>query len=143
MQTGTGLHSSITELTQRRGLRQFVKFCVVGTSGLLVSGVIAHALHNRTHLTDFTDFAIGFMSGGVSNYILNRIWTFRSDRNAVVEGAQFLIVSLIALLFGKLMFWIAGRVHFDHFTTLWFLATAAGVFVNFFLNKYWTFKHVS
>lgn len=143
MQIGIGLHNTLGELSQRRGIRQFVKFCVVGTSGVVVSGVIAHALHNRTNLADFTDFAAGFMSGGVSNYILNRIWTFRSDRNALVEGAQFLTVSLIALLFGKLIFWLAARAHFDHFTTMWFLATAAGVFVNFFLNKYWTFKHVS
>ncbi|MGZ6103223.1 MAG: GtrA family protein [Vulcanimicrobiaceae bacterium] len=137
------MHNSLGALTQRRGVRQFVKFSVVGASGLFVNAIIAHALHGRTNLSDFTDFAIGFMAGGVSNYVLNRIWTFRSDRNALIEGAQFLTVSLIALLFGKLVFWLAGRAQFDHFTTIWFVATAAGVLVNFFLNKYWTFKHVS
>jgi dolichol-phosphate mannosyltransferase len=136
------LHNSISHLTQRRGVRQFVKFGIVGASGLIVNAVIAHILHDRTRLTDFADFAIGFMTGGVSNYALNRIWTFRSERNALIEGAQFLTVSLIALVFGKLIFWIAARERFDHFTTIWFIATVAGVFVNFFLNKYWTFKHV-
>ena len=56
------------------------------------------------------------MVGGVSNYILNRIWTFGSRRNPLVEGLQFLTVSAVALLFGKIVF-DAGRAHgFHHFT---------------------------
>jgi putative flippase GtrA len=137
------LHNSIGGLAQRRGVRQFVKFGIVGVSGLAINAIVAHILHDRARYSDFTDFAIGFMAGGFSNYFLNRIWTFRSERNALVEGAQFLTVSFIALLFGKLIFWVAAEQHFDHFTTIWFAATAAGVFVNFFLNKYWTFKHVN
>jgi putative flippase GtrA len=31
-------------------------------------------------------------------------------------------------------------IHHHH--TVWLAATASGVFVNFFLNKYWTFRHV-
>ncbi len=83
------------------------------------------------------------MAGGVSNYVLNRIWTFRSNRHPLGEGLQFLLVSLIALGLGKLVFMLADHYEFHHFTMTWFVATVAGVFVNFFLNKYWTFKHVS
>jgi len=137
------LHNGIASLTQRRGVRQFVKFALVGLSGLGVNFVIAHALERRSGFSPFTDFAIGFMAGGVSNYVFNRIWTFRSNRHPAIEGVQFLTVSLIALLLGKLVFSLADRLGFHHFTTTWFLATAAGVVVNFFLNKYWTFKHVN
>jgi putative flippase GtrA len=137
------LHSSITQITERRGVRQFVKFGIVGASGLIVNFIIAHLLEKTTSLSYFTDFAIGFMTGGVSNYVLNRIWTFRSKRNPWVEGAQFLVVSLIALGLGKIVYALADLYHFHHFTMTWFAATAAGIFVNFFVNKYWTFKHVS
>ena len=87
--------------------------------------------------------ACGFMLGGVSNYALNRIWTFGSRRNPFVEGVQFLTVSAIALVAGKIVFVAAGRIGFSHFTTTWFVATLAGTFVNFFLNKYWTFRHLN
>lgn len=83
------------------------------------------------------------MIGGVWNYILNRIWTFGSRRNPFVEGLQFLTVSAIALLIGKIVFSIAQRANFQHFTTTWLVATLSGVFVNFFLNKYWTFRHLN
>jgi putative flippase GtrA len=137
------LHNTIASLANRRGVRQFVKFGIVGASGLIVNFVIAHALQKATTLSDFTDFAIGFMSGGVTNYIFNRIWTFRSDRHPLIEGAQFLLVSLISLGLGKIIFALADHYGFHHFSTTWFAATLAGIFVNFFLNKYWTFKHLN
>ena len=74
-------------------MRQFVKFGLVGASGMVVNFVIAHVLEKTTALSWFADFAIGFMVGGVSNYIFNRIWTFGSRRNPFVEGLQFLTVS--------------------------------------------------
>ena len=142
MQIGIGLHNSLTSIAGRRGVRQFVKFGIVGVSGLVVNFVIAHVLQKTTSFSGFTDFAIGFMAGGVSNYILNRVWTFRSNRHPFVEGMQFLAVSLLALLLGKIVFLVADRLEFHHFTMTWFVATVAGVFINFFVNKYWTFRHV-
>jgi putative flippase GtrA len=139
LQIGIGL----LNITQRRGVRQFVKFGLVGASGLVVNFVIAHGLEKLTPLSGFADFAIGYMAGGVSNYVLNRIWTFRSTRHPGIESLQFLTVSVIALIFGKVVFAIADHYAFHHFTTTWFVSTMAGIFVNFFLNKYWTFKHVN
>ncbi len=130
-------------LAQRRGIRQFVKFGTVGASGFFINAVIAHVLERTTPLSHFADFAIGYMAGGISNYLLNRVWTFRSTRNPWIEGVQFLLVSGVALLVGKGIFWLAGSFGAHHFSTIWFVATIAGVFVNFFLNKYWTFRHVA
>ena len=134
---------SITTIAQRRGVRQFLKFAIVGLSGTVVNFVIAHALNRGTSLSGFLDFAIGFMAGGVSNYVLNRIWTFRSNRQPLIEGLQFLTVSLVALGLGKIVFMVADHYSFHHFSTTWLIATGAGIFVNFFLNKYWTFKHLN
>jgi putative flippase GtrA len=133
----------VRQLKGRRGVRQFIKFGIVGASGMVVNGVVAHALQKTTTLSWFADFAIGFMVGGVSNYALNRLWTFRSRRNPWLEGVQFLTVSAIALLLGKVVFAVAARANFQHFTATWLAATLAGIFVNFFLNKYWTFRHLN
>jgi putative flippase GtrA len=143
MPIGTGLHNSITAIAGRRGVRQFVKFGIVGTSGLIVNFIIAHALQRTTALSGFLDFAIGFMAGGISNYVLNRIWTFRSTRHPLLEGLQFLTVSALALGLGKIVFWTADHYGFHHFSTTWLIATLCGIFINFFLNKYWTFKHLN
>jgi putative flippase GtrA len=140
------LHNGIGAIAQRRGVRQFVKFGVVGFSGLLVNLLIftllqrVDPLHSQALHYDVL-YSIAFLAGGVSNYWLNRIWTFRSTGHALREGVQFLTVSVIALISGLIVSALVAP-YLGHGHKTWFLATVAGIFVNFFVNKYWTFKYV-
>lgn len=136
--------SLLQRLSQRRGVRQFVKFGIVGGSGLIVNLLvftIAQKLDGHPKEHYYTLFTIGFLSGGVSNYFLNRVWTFRSTGHAGKEGLQFLSVSVLALLVGlatsALVSPVFGKGHIT-----WFVATCAGIVINFFVNKYWTFRNV-
>jgi putative flippase GtrA len=138
--------SMIGRITQRRGVRQFIKFAIVGTSGFLVNGVVFTLLQlplsiDQRETWYYVMFSAAFMAGGVSNYFLNRVWTFRSTGHALGEGAKFLTVSAIALCVSLLVSFAAspllGKGH-----KLWFLSTCAGIVVNFFVNKYWTFRSV-
>ena len=136
----------IASIAGRRGVRQFVKFGIVGTSGFLVNLIVFTLLqrvipdHARP-LQYNVIYSVAFLAGGVSNYYLNRIWTFRSTGHAVREGAQFLTVSAIALVVGLLVSALVSP-WLGHGHKTWFVATVAGIFVNFFLNKYWTFRNV-
>jgi dolichol-phosphate mannosyltransferase len=128
-------------------MRQFVKFGIVGASGFVVNLIVFTVLQrlipsHAQPVPYYIIYSIAFLSGGVSNYYLNRIWTFRSTGHAVKEGAQFLTVSLIALIVGLIVSAIVAP-YLGHGHKTWFVATVAGIFVNFFLNKYWTFKHAS
>lgn len=87
-------------------------------------------------------YTIGFFAGGASNYYLNRVWTFRSSRHPVGEGAQFLTVSTVAWLVGLGVSHAFGPI-LGHGHKLWLAAVLSGIIVNFFLNKYWTFRHVA
>jgi putative flippase GtrA len=138
------LHNGITALAGRRGVRQFIKFGIVGASGLLVNLIVftvlqrLDPLHKETLHYDVL-YTIGFLSGGVSNYWLNRVWTFRSTGHAVRQGVQFLTVSVVALIAGLIVSSLVAP-WLGHGHRTWFIATMAGIFVNFFVNKYWTFK---
>lgn len=116
----------------------------MGASGFIVNLVAFTLLqrvvpnHARPLQYDLI-YSAAFLAGGVSNYYLNRIWTFRSTGHAVREGAKFLSVSIVALAVGLLV--SAGvSPWLGHGHKTWFVATVAGIFINFFLNKYWTFK---
>ena len=139
--------NALTELANRRGIRQFVKFGIVGASGFLVNLIVFTILqrivpdHTRPLQYNLI-YSFAFLAGGVSNYYLNRVWTFRSTGHAVREGAQFLTVSVVALVVGLIVS-AAVSPWLGHGHKTWFVATVAGIFVNFFLNKYWTFKHIA
>lgn len=128
----------------RRGVRQFFKFGVVGATGTLVSFVAFHGLRHYG-MVNWLAFAIGFLLGGVNNYWWNRHWTFRSRGHAGKELAQFLTVSALALAVSEpILFFLdrtlpTGLSHRPSF--VWFGATLAGMGINFFVNKYWTFRH--
>jgi putative flippase GtrA len=131
---------------QRRGVRQFVKFGIVGASGFVVNLVIftllQHVVPNHNAAGPYyAVYSIAFLSGGVSNYFLNRIWTFRSTGHAGREAVQFLSVSVMALLVGLVVSALVAP-YFGHGHRTWFLATVSGIVVNFFVNKYWTFRSV-
>lgn len=128
-------------------MRQFVKFGIVGASGFVVN-LVAFTLLQRV-VPNHADplpynviYSVAFLLGGVSNYFLNRAWTFRSTGHAGKEGAQFLAVSVMALVVGLVVSALVAP-YLGHGHKTWFLGTVAGIFVNFFVNKYWTFKHVA
>ena len=136
----------IARIAQRRGVRQFVKFGIVGTSGFLVNLLVFTLLQVPFSVPAreqyyYAMFCMAFLAGGVSNYFLNRIWTFRSSGHALGEGVKFLTVSVIALCCSLMVSYLAapslGKGH-----KLWFVSTCAGIVVNFFVNKYWTFRSV-
>jgi putative flippase GtrA len=128
----------------RRGVRQFVKFGIVGASGTLINFAAYHALlHFRAQL--WWAYAIGFLLGGVNNYWWNRSWTFRSRGHAGKEMAQFVSVSALALCVSEPVLWLMDRslpaaMHYRN-SAAWLAATLAGMSINFFMNKYWTFRH--
>ena len=131
------------KLVMRRGVRQFIKFGVVGASGAVVSFVIFHLLlHFGLDLK--LAFSIGFILGGVNNYWWNRRWTFESSGHMGKELAQFLTVSGIALVLGIIITGILDKhlspFHFRN-SLIWLCGTVGGMGVNFFVNKYWTFRH--
>jgi putative flippase GtrA len=138
--------SLFRRIAHRRGIRQFVKFGIVGASGFFVNLIVFTLLQVPLSVPArqqyyYAIFSIAFLAGGVSNYFLNRIWTFRSSGHAFAEGAKFLTVSAIALCVSLLVSYLSapalGKGH-----KLWFVSTCAGIVVNFFVNKYWTFRSV-
>jgi putative flippase GtrA len=134
----------VGRLTQKRGVRQFLKFGVVGASGFVVNLLIFTLLQRLVPNHAATGpynliYSIAFLSGGVSNYFLNRAWTFRSTGHVGREGLSFMIVSVLALLVALIVS-AAIAPWLGHGHKTWFVSTLAAIVVNFFVNKYWTFR---
>lgn len=135
-------------LRLRRNLFQFFKFGVVGGSGVLVNLAVFnltlllwHALRGGTPLAaDYTANGAGFVVSVLSNYYLNRRWTFRSSGNVGRELPRFVVVSLIAYG-GNLAVFSVCRTQLHIGPNLSQLIAIAFVMpINFVVNKLWSFR---
>jgi dolichol-phosphate mannosyltransferase len=86
-------------LRKRKNWEQLFKFCFVGATGYIVNLAVYTMLLDVAEL-HYISAAVGsFLVAVTNNYTLNRLWTFRAQRGAVVhQGMRFLIVSTVALL---------------------------------------------
>ncbi|MDR2885369.1 MAG: GtrA family protein [Rikenellaceae bacterium] len=76
-------------------IAQFIKFCVVGGSGVLVDFSVTYALKEWARWNKYVANSCGFAVAATTNYILNRLWTFHSTDPRIAR--QYLIFVLIAL----------------------------------------------
>ncbi len=78
---------------------KFLKFGVVGFSGLFIDFGLTYLFKEVLHVQKYVSNAIGFMMAASSNYFLNRIWTFESTNpNIALEYTEFIVISLIGLI---------------------------------------------
>lgn len=74
---------------------QFIKFCVVGASGLLVDFGITYLCKEKIKLNKYIANSLGFIAAASSNYLLNRMWTFENtDPNISTQYLLFIIIFL-------------------------------------------------
>ncbi len=84
--------------------------------------------------------ALGFMAGGVSGFILNRKWTFKSDVNFRSGIAKYLTIQLFCLALHNLTQFIATTVFLVPEIFSQFSGIFVTTFANFFLIQKLIFK---
>ncbi len=121
-------------------LRKFLKFGMVGFSGLFIDFGITFLFKEKLKVQKYLSNSIGFITAASSNYFLNRIWTFHSeDPQILIEYSQFMIISLIGLAINTLVLWlIVSKLKWNfYFSKL--LAIGVVTLWNFGANAFITF----
>lgn len=127
-------------------ITKFIKFGIVGASGMVVHFAVLYLLRDMVHINQFIANTIGFITAATTNYFLNRIWTFRSHEKQVgVEYLKFILVSVIGLGINNGTLWLGGKLLPDwnldwRFYILWVVAVGVTTLWNFFGNMLFTFK---
>ena len=151
-------------------LWQFVRFCLVGGSGVIVNlavftCVLLVWLAATGHIGSPSDLtsavhglitkrttqgvpaaatyvanAAGFVVSVMTNYYLNRRWTFRSTKDVAGELPKFFTVSLIAYGGQLALFWaLREQAHLAPIPSQ-LIAIVFIMPVNFVANKLWSFR---
>jgi Predicted membrane protein len=86
-------------LLQRSGLRQFIKFCIVGLSSFAIDLSILLLLHTRLGVPLFIATTIAFLIAVCNGFYWNRRWTFRAlEGDPRKQYPKFLLTNIIGWL---------------------------------------------
>jgi dolichol-phosphate mannosyltransferase len=132
----------------RTHVRQFIKFAIVGGSGVLVNLAVFnltllvwHPAHGVGHHTaEYLANALGFVVSVVTNYYLNRRWTFRSTDRVATQFPKFLTVSLAAYGLNLIIFTLCLHKLGLGPNPSQLVAIVIVMPFNFIVNKLWSFK---
>ncbi|MCX6252437.1 MAG: GtrA family protein [Bacteroidetes bacterium] len=121
-------------------LFKFVKFCIVGFTGVFVDFGITYFFKEVVKLQKYYANAIGFSTAATTNYFLNRLWTFHSKNPDITgEFSRFFIIALIGLGLSSLIIYIfSGRFKWNFYLAK-LIATIIVTLWNFLINAYFTF----
>lgn len=87
-------------LTQRRGVRQFVKFGIVGATSTVINFLCVNILYRTFGVSLVPALTIAFLVSAMNGFFWNRQWTFKEARGkpAHTQSFQFLVVNIIGWL---------------------------------------------
>lgn len=124
-------------------LLSLIKFGFTGMSGLVVDFSITWLLKDELHLNKFLANAAGFSMAVISNYIINRLWTFSERERSKVskQFASFLAVSLIGLLLNSGFVYLFNERLMLNFYLSKAIAIILVFFWNFSANYFFVFNN--
>lgn len=121
---------------------KFLKFGIVGFSGVFVDFGITWLLKEKARLNKYVANTCGFLCAVVSNYTLNRLWTFESHDPAVaMQFFKFLVLATVGLGLNNLIIYLLHeRRERTNFYVAKLIATAVVMLWNFWANYTFTFS---
>ncbi len=124
-------------------LEEFVKFALVGGSGVLVNMGCFFVLTRPVNLGIEVASPIAIEISILSNFFLNNLWTFRRRKTGVSLFSRILryhIVTGLAGIVNYLTLLLLANVLGMHDLVANLCGIALGTLINFFLNSLWTWR---
>jgi putative flippase GtrA len=120
---------------------KFLKFCIVGFSGMIVDFGTTWFLKEKIKLNKYIANSTGFILAASSNYLFNRFWTFHSaNLHIASEYISFILISLVGLAINNLIIFILNEKMKINFYLSKLFAVGVVTIWNFLMNYMITFR---
>lgn len=151
----------INELTKRRGLRQLIKYGMVGSVGMVIDMGLFYLLAIKLSVQYPISAYIGELLGGkipihvidadishiissivaiTNNFILNSYFTFKVTDNKLQRFLSFAGIAAVGLVISTTLITLfVGKIKMDEMLAK-IIATCIIAAIQFTINKFFTFK---
>jgi dolichol-phosphate mannosyltransferase len=132
-------------VTNTTGPGRFIRFGLVGLSGVGVNMGTFWLLTRIAHSPDLAAIIVGYIAATLSNFVLNDLWTFRDRRTKGTEAAmsrlaRFCIVSCVAIAIYYAIYIPLTRYADVYDLLAYGIAIVVGMLWNFSVNFLWTWR---
>lgn len=120
---------------------KFIKFGIVGLSGMLIDFGITYLFKEKFRLHKYLANSVGFVLATGSNYLLNRYWTFTvaGQEARFTEFSEFFAIALIGLAMNNAIIYVFNdRLKFNFYLSKLFAVALVSIW-NFLANYMYTF----
>ena len=120
---------------------KFLKFLLVGLSGMIIDFSITYFIKEKLSLNKYFANSIGFSVAAISNFVLNKYFTYNSTNPEIIqEFYYFFAISIISLFIYNGVLWFS----INKLNLKFYFAKMLGIFFitfwNFFTHLHITFQ---
>ncbi|MFH1640205.1 MAG: glycosyltransferase family 2 protein [Chloroflexota bacterium] len=136
----------LLSLMRRKGeITRFLKFCLVGASGVFVNMGLLWLLKGLLDIFDLIAVATGIEASVISNFVLNDIITFGDRHSSGIKSfvsrlLRFNLVSLAGVGINLTIYWLLTRVFHMHYLISNLAGIAVATLWNYLVNTLWTWQ---
>jgi putative flippase GtrA len=123
-------------------LRQFSSFFWIGLIVVGVHYAVLIFLVEIAHTAVLPATLVGYTSGGVASYMLNRQHTFKTGRPHEEAGWRFIVVAGIGFGLTTVLMWLFFETLHLPYLLAQLVTTGCVMVWSFAAHKFWTFRFV-
>ena len=119
----------------------FIRFSVVGLSGLFVDFGLTWLLKEKAKVNKYASNTVGFLVAASSNYYFDRIWAFANTDPAITyQYFKFIVFATVGVAISNSILLILHGQKGWNFYKAKVVATIIVVLWNFTANYFFTFR---
>lgn len=120
--------------------KEFIKFCIVGLSNLVIDMAGYYVLTRFAHLYYIIAGVISFTIAVTWSFYINSKWTFKVEKDTSWNRyIKFIVANLISMIISLSLLFMAVDILGWHDMMAKLVSAVFVAMLNFSINKYWTF----
>ncbi|HDR05603.1 MAG TPA: GtrA family protein [Candidatus Marinimicrobia bacterium] len=135
----------ITAFLNKPWVQRFIRFGIVGASGILVNSAALWLFHERGKIPLWLASPLAIAVAIYYNFTLNNLWTWRDSRDSrqykyLDRVWRYYLSNLLGNFINYLILIVLSSYYDFYYLFANLLGIAAGMLSNFILSDKWVFK---